>query len=62
MSTMSTIELALQEHNIPQLEVNQMFIHEATTKLQQNSVQKRSEQIKEMHSLCMSVSVMWFLM
>ena len=37
----------------PQQEINQTFIYEATTKLQQNSAQKMLEQIKEMHSLRM---------
>ena len=41
----------LKEQNIPQVEINQMFIHEATTKLQQNSTQKMLAQIKEMHAL-----------
>ena len=43
----------LQEPIIPQLEINQTFIYEATTKLQQNSAQIMLEQIKEMHSLSM---------
>ena len=43
----------LQEPIIPQQEINQTFIYEATTKLQQNSAQIMLEQIKEMHSLSM---------
>jgi len=43
----------LQEPIIPQQQINQTFIYEATTKLQQNSAQKMLEQIKEMHSLSM---------
>ena len=43
----------LQEPIIPQQEINQTFIYEATTKLQQNSAQIMFEQIKEMHSLSM---------